>query len=269
MVPAEEEYLSKKLAHLLFEVMEFPAKREMLYLALCHCQLAEAYGTDEIPLTYLAGCLEKYLVKFDRYPWRDFALEYEIYTIKEGTKELSGAELITAAVATERAVLALKTPYKVARRRFCKKIVQYWRFLTALEVWNPPRSGGDVIKTVKKLSEYNLFEEANLYLEEYLPYFTRPEELLLFRLFKLLNHLNGEIERENPTGAAVFAGQLEAFVSDFKRELTSAGVDAKKLLKGLKRLKKHLKRGSQPPYLRVESVKRENLLGKILRFFKP
>jgi len=133
-----DDYLTKKFARLLFEIMEYPSKRETLYLALCYCQLSDATGR-EVPLTALDKCLRRYRVDPENYPWRDFAAEFEIFAVKEGGRELCGAELMAGRVAAENSVLTLSQAHAHLRRIFCRKITAYWRFLVAFGSWNPPR----------------------------------------------------------------------------------------------------------------------------------
>ena len=78
LLKRREEYLRRKMSHLLFEILEYPPKKELLYIGLCYCQLSRVYSLDEIPISEIKKCLARYLIDFENYPWRDYLLELEL-----------------------------------------------------------------------------------------------------------------------------------------------------------------------------------------------
>jgi len=81
----------------------------------------------------------------------------------------------------------------------------------------------------------------------------------------LTNSLLAAGEREE---ALESVKSLEAFVSDFEEELKEKGVDAKALLRELKKAKKLFSRGEAPSYLKVRELKEGGFLKRIKEFWK-
>ena len=265
-----ERYVKRKLSHLLFEILEFPAKKEVLYIGLCYCQLSRVYGLDEIPLEELKRCLNRYLIDFNSYPWRDYLLELELFYLRdEGDNFVKGTGLIVYNP-SEESFLSIDPRYGFLKQNFCQKVYRYWYISQRWDGFSNPRSGWEVVENAVRLFNEGLYEEAGFYLEDYLPYLGNSEELLMFRILKSLAKVGELIERGDHKGALEEIKTLKGFLKDFKKPLRGLPYDFKKLDRDLAKLSKSLKRGGKI-YLepvRLERKKKRRLGDMLKRFLK-
>jgi len=265
-----KQYLSRKLSHLLFEILEFPEKKEILYLGLCYCQLSRVYNVDEISISELKRCLTRYLIDFESYPWRDYLLELELFYLRDSEDTLiKGAGLITF-TPSEETTLNIDPKYGFLKRNFCQKVYRYWYISQKWENFSPPLNAFEVVENGVKLYNEGLYDETSHYVEDYLPLFRGEKELLLYRVLKSLSQIGIAVEGKNYQGAEVEIENLLLFLKEFSRELKDTPYDFKKLSKDLKRLKGKL--NSKGKFY-VEPVKvfrknKKGLLKKFLGFLK-
>ncbi len=266
-----EGYLKRKLSHLLFEILEYPAKREVLYLALCYCQLSRAWGADEIPLSELKRCLNRYLIDFDSYRWRDYLLELELFYMRDSGDQLVKGAALMVYTPTDNTAISIDPRYGFLKHRFCQRVYRYWYLSRRWENFTGPRSGWEVIDNAVRLFNEGLYGESALYLDDYLPYLNGESQLLLYRLLRGLAHLGEALEEEDIPLARREIGQLKDFLKEFKKELKGVPYDVKKLSKDLKRLEKRLQHPRRSFYsepLKVERKKKGSLMGFIKKFFR-
>lgn len=265
-----ERYIKRKLFHLLFEILEFPAKKDVLYIGLCYCQLSRIYGLDEIPLESLRNCLNKYLIDFDNYPWRDYLMELELFYLRdEGDKFVKGSGLIVYSP-SEESFLSIDPRYGFLKQSFCQKVYRYWYISQKWENLPKPLNGRDVIENAIKLFNEGLYEEATFYLEDYLPFVKETNELLMFRILKGLSTIGELIEKNNRKEALREIRTLKGFLSDFKSELREMPYNFKKLSKDIKKLEKKLKKSKNSIYtepIRLEKKRENPLLGFLKKIF--
>ena len=235
-----EEYLNKKLSHLLFEILEFPEKKEILYLGLCYCQLSRAYSVDEIPISEIRRCLNRYLIDFDSYPWRDYLLELELFYLRDSEDTLvKGAGLITY-TPSEETTLNIDPKYGFLKHNFCQKVYRYWYITQKWENFRAPVNAFEVIENGIKLYNEGLYGESLNYVEDYIPLFRNGEELLLYRVLKSLAYIGLAVDSKNYKEAQREIENLLNLLKEFSKELKKTPYDFKKLGKDLKRLKSRL-----------------------------
>ncbi|NPB05734.1 MAG: hypothetical protein GXO08_05085 [Aquificae bacterium] len=269
LLPTREDYLLKKLSHLLFELLECPRKKELLYLGLCYCQLSRVRGVEEVSLSDLKECLRKYLVDFEEYPWRDYLLELELFCVRENDERLiKGRGLFT--VEAEEAAVSIDPRYGPLKQTFCDRLYRYW-YLT--RKWDGGLHETDALRIIQKAAAlYNegLYRESLHYLDDYLSYLNGPLYLLAYRLLRGLAFLGENLERGNAPASLAEVERLLQLLKDFKRELSELPFDLSSLKGELKALRKNLRKkgAGRPPLLRPASEKREGPLKRLLKFFK-
>jgi len=271
-----EEYLNKKFTNLLLEIMEYPPKREILYLGLCYCQIAKTFDLSEVNLSELKKCLKKYLIEFDSYPWKDYLLELEIFFLREGEDNfIKGKKVIAYAPSDELVFLGLDPRYNFMKNRLCQKIYKYWFISQKWEnSYTAPQSGTEVLETAISLFNEQLYWETSQYLDYYLPYLNGSKELLLYRVLKHLSLIGMTVEKGNAKQAIEEIESLSEFLNQFKKELKGCSYDIKKLEKDLKQYKKWIGKrrlGYIPPILirkRQKKLGLRNLLKSFLRKIK-
>ncbi|HIC09006.1 MAG TPA: hypothetical protein EYO62_03035 [Aquificales bacterium] len=265
-----ERYIKRKLSHLLFEILEFPEKKDVLYIGLCYCQLSRIYGLDEIPLEGLKKCLNKYLIDFDSYPWRDYLLELELFYLRdEGDKFIKGSGLITYNPSGE-SFLSIDPRYGFLKQNFCQKVYRYWYISQKWENFSKPLNGWEVIENAIRLFNEGLYGETIFYLEDYLPYLNEKRELLMFRILKTLAIIGELIEKNERRKAIKELISLREFIGDFKPELRELPYNFKKLNKDLKKLEKQLKKSKRSIYtepIRLERKRKNSLLDSLKKIF--
>lgn len=239
-----ERYIKRKLSLLLFEILEFPPKKDILYLGVCYCQLTRRFGLSEIPLDELKKCLSRYLIDFDRYPWRDYLLELELFYLRDGNdRPVRGRELISFEPGND-STLCIDTKFRgFFRVDFCKKIFRYWYLTKKWDDFSPPRGGWDVIEKAVALFNEGLYSEVLFYLEDYLPLLRDSEGLLMYRVLRSLAVLGEQIEEGQFEGALNEASRLKLFLKEFGGELKGLPYDFKRLRKTLSSLSDELSRG--------------------------
>ena len=266
-----EEYLHKKMSHFLFEILEYPAKKDILYLGLCYCQLSRVFNIDEIPVEELKKCLKRYLVDFETYPWRDYLLELELFYLREGENNfVKGANLITYTPSAE-ATISIDPRYGFLKKDFCQKVYKYWYISQKWENISQPSNGDEVLKNAVALFNEGLYDETVFYLEDYIPYLGKNHQLFLYRVVKTLALIHKAVEKQNYPLAREEIKNLLGFLKDFKVYLDLFPYDLKKLKKDLKKLEKRL-RGEKLIYIepiRLEYKKRRGFLKRLLRFLIP
>ncbi len=253
-----EEYLSKKLSHLFFEIMEYPQKKDILYIGLCYCQLSRVYGLNEIPLEGIKDCLRKYLIDFENYPWRDYLLELELFYLREDEDRLIRGTNLMKYFPSKEATISIDPRYSFLKDFFCQKIYRYWYISRKLEGSLHSIDAKQILKNSVVLFNEGLYREMLTYLEDYLPYLKEGNELLLFRLLRHLAIVGELLERRNYKKAYEEINKILEFLKDFRRELKLWPYDLKKLQKDLNKLKKTLKRNKfiyLPPLKVVEKRK--------------
>ena len=266
-----EGYIKRKLSHLLFEILEYPAKREVLYIALCYCQLSRAWGADEIPLSELKRCLGRYGIDFDLYRWRDYLLELELFYMRDNGDNLVKGTALMTYTPTDKTALSIDPRYGFLKGSFCQRVYRYWYISGRWASFNSPRSGWEVIDNAVRLLNEGLYGESALYLDDYLPYLSQEPQLLLYRVLKGLANLGEALESGDTASARGEINHLLGFLKEFKRELKGVPYDLKKLSKDLKILEKRLKHPRRSLYtepLKVERKKKVSLKGflkKLLR----
>ena len=239
-----ERYIKRKLSLLLFEILEFPPKKDILYLGVCYCQLTRRFGLSEIPLDELKKCLSRYLIDFDRYPWRDYLLELGLFYLRDGNdRPVRGRELISFDPGND-STLCIDTKFRgFFRVDFCKKIFRYWYLTKKWDDFSPPRGGWDVIEKAVALFNEGLYSEVLFYLEDYLPLLRDSEGLLMYRVLRSLAVLGEQIEEGQFEGALNEASRLKLFLKEFGGELKGLPYDFKRLRKTLSSLSDELSRG--------------------------
>lgn len=307
----DEDYLAKKLAHLLFEITEFPGKREILYLAVCYCQLTlwgflpgkwsprgvlsdfpgkglqngkgtekitPSAGSSEISLSSLERCLKRYLIDLERYPWRDYLMEYEIFYLRSGNKFVTGREIVVQEETPGDdggeenppgggLFIGIDPRYLHLKGQFCDRVLTYWRHLSHLENLKTPQSGDEVLRNAVKLINLGLYGEAEVYLDDYLPYLLSPPQLLLYRILKLIARVNGFILSGLNRPAVEELDRLEKFLKDFSEELKVWEYDFALIRKRSRKLRKILLKGRAGFPLTLER-KGESWKEKLKRFFR-
>jgi len=272
LLKRQEDYLLKKLSHLFFEILEYPQKKEILYLGLCYCQLSRFYNLDEIPLREIKNCLRKYLIDFESYPWRDFLFELELFYLREEEDKLIKGKSIFSYSPSEEATLSIDPKYGFLKQTFCQKIYKYWYTSRKFEERLHAPDGYAVLKNGVELFNEGLYSETLQYLDDYLPLLKNSDELLFYRLLRQLAFIGTLIERKLYKEAYTELERTLEFLKDFNRELKKWPYDFKKLKKELKNTKVQLKRGKFlyiPPVRLVEKKKRwsfwkflKSLIGK-------
>jgi hypothetical protein len=266
-----EEYLQKKMSHFLFEILEYPSKKEVLYLGLCYCQLSRVFNIDEIPVEELKKCLNRYLVDFETYPWRDYLLELEFFYLREGENNfIKGSNLITHTPSKD-TTISIDPRYGFLKREFCQKVYKYWYISQKWSGGSNPSNGDEVLKNAVILFNEGLYDETVHYLEDYLPYLGRNYQLFLYRVLKSLSLIHKAVEKGNYSSAREEIKNLLGFLKDFKPYLDVFPYDFGKLKKDLKRLEKQLK-GEKKIYIepiRLEKKRKRNLFRRILELLFP
>jgi len=266
-----ERYIKKKLSHLLFEILEFPAKKEVLYIGLCYCQLSRVYGLDEIPLEALRNCLHKYLIDFDSYPWRDYLMEWELFYLREAeNKFIKGTGLIVYNPSDE-SFLSIDPRYSFVKQHFCQKVYRYWYLSQKWENFHPPLNGWMVIENAVKLFNEGLYRETLQYLEDYLPLLKEIKELLMFRLLRSLAQIGELVDSGKTKEALEEIAISKGFLREFRKELDKLPFNFKKLLKDIKKLEKNLKGSKKTIYtepIRLVRKRNKSLIGAIKNFLK-
>jgi hypothetical protein len=269
----EGEYLQKKMSRFLFEILEYPSKKETLYLGLCYCQLSRVFNMDEIPIEELKKCLKKYFIDFETYPWRDYLLELELFYLREGDEVfIKGSKLINFNP-TQEATISIDPRYGFSKRDFCQKVYKYWYISQKWGQISRPQtqSGEEVLNIAVKLFNEGLYSETIYYLDDYLPYIKESSQLTLYRVLKSLSYIQRAVENNEHPLAEREINHLIGFIKDFKSYLKSFPYDFKKLQKDLKRLKKQLRKGRKiyiEP-IRLEKRKRKKLFSRFVRFLFP
>lgn len=239
-----ERYIKRKLSLLLFEILEFPPKKDILYLGVCYCQLARRFGLSEIPLDEMKKCLSRYLIDFDRYPWRDYLLELELFYLRDGNDRLvRGRELISFDPGNDCTLCIDPKFHGFFRVDFCKKIFRYWYLTKKWDDFSPPRGGWDVIEKAVALFNEGLYSEVFFYLDDYLPLIRDSEGLIMYRVLRSLAVLGEQVEEGQFEGALNEVSRLKLFLKEFDGELRGLPYDFKKLKKTLSALSDELSRG--------------------------
>jgi len=272
LIQEYEEYLNRKFTNLLLEIMEYPPKREILYLGLCYCQISKTFDLSEVNLSELKKCLKKYLIDFDIYPWKDYLLELEIFFLREGEdKFIKGKNVMTYVPTDDFVFLSLDPRYGFMKHKLCQKIYKYWFVSQKWEnVYSVPKSGKEVLETAVLLFNEQLYWETSQYLDYYLPYLTDSEELLFYRILKHLSLIGLLVEKGNTKYAKEEIETLSGFLKQFGRELRGCEYDMKRLKRDLKNYKRRISKKSLayiPPLVIKKKEKKFGLrkfLGKIL-----
>ncbi len=266
----QEEYLMKKLSHLLFEILECPQKKDILYLGLCYCQLTRVYNADEIPLEEIKSCLRKYLIDFDSYPWRDYLLELELFYLREDDERLIKGRGLFAVEPSEEASLSIDPRYGFLKHSFCQRIYKYWYISRKWDGGLHAVGGETIVKNANLLLKEGLYRESLHYLEDYLPYLQSPSELLIFRLLRQLALIGEAIEKRQFKEALTEVERTSVFLKEFSKELKVWPYDFKKLSKELTNLKGNLKRGKllYLPPIGLEERRSESWIKRLLRPLK-
>jgi len=270
LLKRREEYLRRKMSHLLFEILEYPPKKELLYIGLCYCQLSRVYSLDEIPISEIKKCLARYLIDFDNYPWRDYLLELELFYMREGENTFVKGAGLMVYTPSEEATVSIDPRYGFLKNSFCQKVYRYWYISQKWGKFKRPNDGWDVIENAVRLLNEGLYEEASLYLEDYLPYLKNPRELLTYRIIKKLSNIASLLDKERGGEALREIRYLREFLKEFKEELKGLPFDIGKLSKDLRHLEKSLKGGKRVylPPLRLERKERSSLWRRFLNFLR-
>jgi len=270
LLKRREEYLRRKMSHLLFEILEYPPKKELLYIGLCYCQLSRVYSLDEIPISEIKKCLARYLIDFDNYPWRDYLLELELFYMREGENTFVKGAGLMVYTPSEEATVSIDPRYGFLKNSFCQKVYRYWYISQKWGKFKRPNDGWDVIENAVRLLNEGLYEEASLYLEDYLPYLKNPRELLTYRIIKKLSNIASLLDKERSGEALREIRYLREFLKEFKEELKGLPFDIGKLSKDLRHLEKSLKGGKRVylPPLRLEKKERSSLWRRFLNFLR-
>lgn len=271
LLEERENYLNKKLSHLLFEILEYPEKKDVLYIGLCYCQLSRVYSADEIPLSELRRCLTRYLIDFESYPWRDYLLELELFYLRDTEETLiKGAGLITY-TPTEETTLNIDPKYGFLKQQFCQKIYRYWYISQRWGNFKKPLTAQEVIENAVRMYNEGLYNESLHYTEDYLPYFKSGKELLLYRIVRGLSHIGLLVERKEFQEASQEIKKLKAFLKEFSKELKSLPYDFKKLHRELSKLEKTIVKGKGKIYIepvRFRKKKGKGFWRKLIDFLK-
>jgi hypothetical protein len=270
LLKRREEYLRRKMSHLLFEILEYPPKKELLYIGLCYCQLSRVYSLDEIPISEIKKCLARYLIDFENYPWRDYLLELELFYMREGENTFVKGAGLMVYTPSEEATVSIDPRYGFLKNSFCQKVYRYWYISQKWGKFKRPNDGWDVIENAVRLLNEGLYEEASLYLEDYLPYLKNPRELLTYRIIKKLSNIASLLDKERGGEALREIRYLREFLKEFKEELKGLPFDIGKLSKDLRHLEKSLKGGKRVylPPLRLERKERSSLWRRFLNFLR-
>jgi len=255
----QEDYLLKKLAHLFFEISEYPQKKDILYLGLCYCQLSRIYNMDEIPLEEIKNCLRRYLIDFENYPWRDYLFELELFYLREEEDRLIKGKSIFSCRPSGEATLSIDPKYGFLKQTFCQKVYKYWYVSRKLDINLHTLDGSTVLKNAVILFNEGLYRETLQYLDDYLPIFRSSKELLFYRLLRQLAFIGELAERKDYKLAYTEVVRTLEFLKDFSKELDRLPYDFKLLKKELKKLKNQLKKGRfiyLPPIRLKEKDKR-------------
>ena len=264
-----EEYLNRKLTNLLLEIMEYPPKREILYLGLCYCQISKTLDLSEVNLTELKKCLKKYLIDFENYPWKDYLLELEIFFLREGEDNfIRGKKVMTYAPTNGMVFLSLDPRYGFMKNRFCQRIYKYWFVSQKWEnLYAAPQSGWQVLEVAVSFFNEQLYWETSQYLDYYLPYLKSSKELLLYRILKHLTLIGMLVEKSNIKYAVEEIDSLLDFLNQFKKELKGCKFDINALKRDLKQYKKRIKKkrlGYIPPIL-IRKKQKKLGLGRFIK----
>ncbi len=264
-------YLKRKLSHLLFEMLEYPQKKEMLYLGICYCQLARRHPLFVVPLEELRKCLSRYLIDFDRYPWRDYLLEWEFFLLQEGEDfQIRGKEIINYKP-NEGCSVRIDIHYKgILDVNICERIFRYWFLTKKWDRFLPPSKGWEVIKNAVILLNEGLYSETLFYLEDYLPLIKETDELLMYRVLRSLSTIGELVELRRGEEALKEIAVLGDFLKDFKSDLKRTPYNFKKLRKNLSKLGANLYRNNflVGNLLYLEEKKGKSLGERVKKFLK-
>lgn len=266
-----EHYIKRKLSHLLFEMLEYPQKRDMLYLGVCYCQLVRRYPLLVVPFEEIKKCLSRYLINLDRYPWRDYLLEWEFFLLQEGEDfQIRGKEIINYKPA-EGFGVRIDTQYKgLLDVNVCEKIFRYWFLTKKWEQFLPPSNGWEVLKNAVILLNEGFFAETLFYLKDYLPLIRKTDELLMYRVLHTLATIGELVELRRVDEALQDITLLEDFLKEFKTDLKKLPYNFKKLKKNLSRVRSNIYKGNFDigKLLFLEEVQGKPWKEKIKTYFK-
>ncbi len=257
---------------MLFEMLEYPQKGEILYLGICYCDLLRKMGM-EIPLGELKKCiLERFFINPQKYPWGDYLMELEVFFVRERENRfLIGGEIVK--VKAENYTVSVDPKHANLLGFICERFKLYRSVLNRNLPFKVPKNGSEVLDNALKLLDAELFYEAAFYLDEYLTYLLTPSELLLYRVFRTLAYLNHLITIGDYDEAYPYADRLLAFLKDFQKELKNFGFDFKGLLRDCSKTLRDLERGKRVKPLKLKVKKGgsffSKLLGKILGKGRP
>jgi hypothetical protein len=171
---------------------------------------------------------------------------------------------------SEEATVSIDPRYGFLKNSFCQKVYRYWYISQKWGKFKRPTDGWDVIENAVRLLNEGLYEEASLYLEDYLPYLKNPRELLTYRIIKKLSNIASLLDKERSGEALREIRYLREFLKEFKEELKGLPFDIGKLSKALKHLEKSLKGGKKVylPPLRLERKERSSPWRRFLNFLR-
>ena len=171
---------------------------------------------------------------------------------------------------SEEATVSIDPRYGFLKNSFCQKVYRYWYISQKWGKFKRPNDGWDVIENAVRLLNEGLYEEASLYLEDYLPYLKNPRELLTYRIIKKLSNIASLLDKERGGEALREIRYLREFLKEFKEELKGLPFDIGKLSKDLRHLEKSLKGGKRVylPPLRLERKERSSLWRRFLNFLR-
>jgi hypothetical protein len=255
----EGEYILGKFSRLFLEISEFPQKREILYTLICFCRLSERFLSTEVPLYEIENCLRKFLIDPVSYRLSDYLLELEIFKVCERSRIFEGKELLAVELNSDD-FLCLKREFIPIRRKLCEKFFLYWRVSQRADIKLPPTDAGTLFENTLKLLKEGLHREVEILLDENISLLSSPEEILTYRVLKLIAEHNRLLEGGGETREVL--KQLFEFLNGFRKELPKDILDIGSLKKQIRR---NLK-GKEKISLNPERPKKGKLL-KLGEFF--
>ena len=166
------------------EILDDPAKKEVLLYPICYCQLVRKFGTFNIDLDRLISCASK-TFRVSKGRWQDVLLELDLFQVITPDGDVLTGKDVLKLGSSEDLRVSFLPEYREVFYEIYSRFLKYWTVLSKVSSYTRKNTPGEHLYLLSIIFNEELFPEAVHYAE--LQKMRYREEWKIFEAFEMLS----------------------------------------------------------------------------------
>jgi len=229
-----------RLESLFLEVIDDPAKKEVLLYPICYCQLVRRENDFEVDLSKLLSCATKTFYTF-RGRWQDILLELDLFQLMTPRGEVLLGKDILRLQSADGIKVSFLPEYREAFYEVYTRLLRYWTILSKVSTYSKRNTPAEAVHLSALIFNEELFVELVAYSK--LQSLRFPREATFFEVVKDLSEFYLKASEKKGLDISLIEGTLPR-LSNFPNPYYGINIcrlrrDVETLLKDISKGRRH------------------------------